>query len=977
MLDLDTLNSMKHLILVLLIIGGVELVKAQNTIGLPYIHNYTKQQYQAGTQSWSIRQDKKGIMYFANNEGLLTFDGSFWRRYALPNKTKVRSLEFGTDNRLYAGGENEFGYYKPNASGDLSFVSLKNLVSEKEHSFSDIWNVCGYQKSVFFRASNKIFQYRDNKVSIYRPQSHWRFMGATEQYLLAQDFEKGLLKFNQGCWETFLKTDDFSKKSLITALVPVNKDSALVVTLEHGAYWLRGNQTRALSTDFMKKVAKYRIYNATRVSHDRIALSTSLNGCFIINKKGEFIQHYSKDEGLINNNVLSNFIDNHQNLWLGLDNGIAFVATNNAIKNIYPKIDNEGAGYASAIYQNKLYLGTSNGLFVAPLGQFTDLSYVKAHFSAVPNSTGQVWGLNEINGKLLMGHHEGAFVVNPNQATKLLDNGYWSFLPLGNIMPASFIVAGNYNGLSFFKYQNNTFVPAGQVPNFHISSRFICLDHHNEKVIWTSHPYQGVFKITLKEGFNADIKLYSEKQGLTLSLNNSFVYAIKNRVVVASEKGLFEYNDRTDKFEESVYLKKYFGKLNVYYLKEDSQGNIWFIANNKLGVLDLSGKQPKIIYLPELTNKMVAGFESINPIDAQNILVGSERGFFHINYNAYKLQQNNVNVNIRAVAATGKADSLFFGGYWAEINTLLGQQEQQIPRIASSFNGLGFEFSSTLFNQQETIEYAYLLDGFDKTWSGWSKKTSKEYSQLPAGTYTFKVKARNNFGKESPVAMYTFVILPPWYLTIWAYLVYTLLLMGMFYWLFLWQQQKFIQQQLQYQEEQKRLLYLHQLELEQSEKEIVSLRNEKLEAEIIHKNADLASSAMHLVQKAELLSKLKHDLSRMAKTENLDEMKEDLRKMIKVVDDENTLGEDWSQFSVHFDSVHSNFLVLLKEKFPNLSPSELKLCAYLRMNLSTKEIAQLMNISSRSVEVSRYRLRKKLQLPSEVNFFNYFLSIKE
>jgi DNA-binding CsgD family transcriptional regulator len=172
-------------------------------------------------------------------------------------------------------------------------------------------------------------------------------------------------------------------------------------------------------------------------------------------------------------------------------------------------------------------------------------------------------------------------------------------------------------------------------------------------------------------------------------------------------------------------------------------------------------------------------------------------------------------------------------------------------------------------------------------------------------------------------------------------------------------------------------MYMHQLELDKNEKEIVSLKNEKLEAEIIHKNAELASSAMYLVQKAELLTKLKQDLGKMYKSGNVEEIKEDLKRMMKTVDDENTVETDWNQFSMHFDSVHSNFLMVIKERFPNLSPSELKLCAYLRMNLSTKEIAQLMNISARSVEVSRYRLRKKLQLPSEVNFFSYFLSIYE
>ncbi len=102
---------------------------------------------------------------------------------------------------------------------------------------------------------------------------------------------------------------------------------------------------------------------------------------------------------------------------------------------------------------------------------------------------------------------------------------------------------------------------------------------------------------------------------------------------------------------------------------------------------------------------------------------------------------------------------------------------------------------------------------------------------------------------------------------------------------------------------------------------------------------------------------------------------EEFKKIMSLLNDAERADADWEQFAVHFDHVHSNFLTKLKERIPNLSANDLKLCAYLKMNLSSKEIAQLMSITLRAVEVSRYRLRKKLEVSSDTNLFDYLIEI--
>jgi DNA-binding CsgD family transcriptional regulator len=318
---------------------------------------------------------------------------------------------------------------------------------------------------------------------------------------------------------------------------------------------------------------------------------------------------------------------------------------------------------------------------------------------------------------------------------------------------------------------------------------------------------------------------------------------------------------------------------------------------------------------------------------------------------------------------------VLFGGY--------GQSNAR-PSISYTNNSLHFEAATTLFGEESTVEYSYYLKGFDEAWSDWERKTEKDYTNIPPGSYIFFVKCRNNFDNESPSAAFSFVILPPWYRTWWAYSIYALGMITALYLFYKYQQKKYkrqqqirlIEQQKKYDEEQRRLQMQHQLELAESDKKIAQLRSEKLLAEVDHKNTELATSAMNLVHKVEILTRIKGDLIQFRETVQIDKGTREFQKILKVIEGELNSAQEWEQFARHFDSVHSNYLKKLKEYCPDLSTSELKLAAYLRLNLSTKEIAQLMNISIRGVETSRYRLRKKLGLTNEeANLFSFLTDV--
>jgi len=961
---------MKQLLLFILL--PLQLV-AQNTIGLPDVTNYSKQAYGAGLQNWDIKQDKNGILYFANNEGLLSFDGKNWHLYALPNKTIVRSVEIGLDNKIYVGAQDELGYFSPSSNGVLSYHSLTPFIPAKDKSFGDVWEIITYNKSIFFRSNYKIFKFSDTIATTYEASKEWAHISSINGNLYAQDYQLGLMIFKNNAWSPINANNILSYNNPITNIITFNTDTAIITTLRQGLFVLTNNTISKLVTGNSSLLENERIYTATRINDNWIALGTSNNGIFIIDKKGNIVQSFSKTNGLQNNNVLSIFLDKQSNLWLGLDNGISMIAYNSAIKEINPFLQN-GSGYTAAIYNNQLYMGTSNGLYTVPLQKLEDISFTQAQFYSINNAKGQTWGLSEINNQLLLGNHDGAFVIKDNSLVPITDNtGYWNFIPLSNVFPSQTIAAGNYKGLSFFNFDNNQFTQALAVPGFTESSRFIATDKYGN--IWVSHPYHGVYKISKTLNGTYTYLPYNTQKGLPSTLNNH-VYKVKNEVIITTEKGIYTYNQQKDHFEPSAYYKKLLGNKSIRYVKEDIEGNIWFVHEKTLGVIDFAKKEPSIIYLPELSNKLLSGFEFIYPVNQKNIILGGEQGFYHINYEKYKQIVPELKVQVRSVRIFNDRDSLLFGGYFKDVNEPQIQDEASIPKLSYSWKTIRLEYASVLFGYQSNLEYSYRLQGFQDNWSDWSKRTEKEFTNLPTGNYVFEVKVRNNLGKESAIATYSFKMLPPWYRTIWANIFYFLLIIFGCYAMYLWQEKRFLQQQTKHEEEQKQLSYIHELELAKSETELVNLRNKNLEADINFKNSELASSAMHLVKKGELIAKIKAELTHLMK--GLDNMQAtaEIKKMLKTLSEDDNMDKEWENFSNHFDKVHSDYLVELKERHPTITPNELKLSAYLRMNLSTKEIAQLMNISGRGVEISRYRLRKKLQLASDVTLFDYLISIK-
>jgi len=954
---------MKCLLLAVFLATLLGQAEGQNTIGLPQITNYNKYDFHGGAQTWGIVQDRRGLMYFANDEGLMSFDGTYWKIYPLPNETIVRSVTLAGD-RIYVGGQGELGYFQPDSAGSLRYTSLVGLLPASQRFFADIWEVHALGESVFFRATTGIFELRNNTFQVYPPHSEWQKMCLAGHRLIAQDKRDGLLYYEGHQWIP-LNNRGLMGDGIMAGITAIKGDSFLVATLQRGVYLLKGDTLRSMPTLAGFKSLTTWISTVARFDDQMLVLASMSRGCLFMGAGGGMAQMISSKEGLQSDHVNCIFLDKDKNIWVGLDNGISMVAYSKAIRYIRPNRDYELQGYSTRVYQGKLYIATSDGVYCVPVSSAGgDLSAERGKFEQVPNSGGGTWRLDEVNQHLLMGHDPGTFDIRNGRAELVSPDASWLFLPMSPVLPSRYLLTGTYTGIKMLEYGNDRFTDLGNPVGCNVSFRF--LEIENDSTIWTSNPYQGVYRLQLsRDRRSYNCRLFTDKDGLPSSLND-YVFRVNNRIVFATKNGVYEFNSSTGSFEPSPSFYPLFGTMDVRYLKEDQEGNIWFCSGKRIGVVHnasfAESQGPVITWFPELTGRILSGFENIYPYDLQNIFIGSEKGIIHLNYAEYIKDTSTIALLLSTVKAYGRTDSTLFDGY----------SQSAIAHLPAYRNAYHFEFSSPSYGYRQTIEYSYKLVGYDADWSPWTAKAEKDYTNLSDGKYTFEVKAHDNLGNASEPVLYSFVIDPPFYKTIWAYLLYGILLLASVYALKKWHEHRLLTQKLKYEAKQGQILTLHRLDMEKVEKELIALQNKQLENEIFLKKKELADANMHLVEREDAFARVKNEINKLyQRTDDRDEVKTALQ-LLNSIEKNN---ESWDQFAAYFDQISDDFLKKLNARFPSLSRSDLKLCTYLRLNLSTKEIAKIMNISVRGVEMSRYRIRRKFNIGTKQSLSAFLNSI--
>lgn len=945
---------------------------------VPRISNYSKATYNGGAQNYAIEQTSSGCIYFGNHTGLLEFDGSDWNQYYVTNGTNIRSLRWVEDQkRLYAGAFNEFGYFSSGEDGLMRFTSLKDAFDEssREAMMFEFIGIDHLGDYIFFRTDWNIFRYNQ---------------ATGEGKIFAIDNNR--IDSSAVLYDTFFFATSQSGPMVMSSdlLIPIGGGSPLInnkiigfiewrngsiifLTSNKGLYLYDGNSIQRIVTSCDNILMNDHATCAT-IENSTLAVGTVSSGLLLIDLDKGIHSNINATNGLQNNRILSLLFDDDANLWVGLDNGIDHIKLSLPDHSLVARSSYYGTGYDSAVYGDQLYIGTNQGLYSTDF----DGSLEKVqHFESVTKSVAKVWSLCVLEGALFCCHEEGLYV---NQSGNRYDirgvGGVWKVVPIAD--KSDRLLCCGYKGLFVIHRKAGRWALSHQVEGLEESSAMFVED--SDGAWWYSHWQRGLFRLTFDKEFTyvQTMTHYGRVQGLPQDYNN-VPYLLDGEVVFSSGSGFFTLDRERDKMVPHSQLNVLFANrkpssIRIHPLRDRG---VLFVSENFIGMGYRNSQNTITIdstSLNHLTKEMIIGFESVKMLDDNTVIISSEHGFSVIDMERMEQgseRDNDHGVFIKSIHTTKPFKHLIYGERAVVENA-------SMPEIAARNNCINIEVALPEFRDTDAVEYSFMLDGYDSSWSNFSTVNSKEYTGLKGGKYTLMVRARNRIsGKESSTSL-RFSVAPPYWATPIAYFVYALvgamLLCALIMLFNRRSNRKLLDIQRQKEEElRNQQLYNEQLAKEH-EKEIILLQKQALEHNLRTKSDELASSTHNLIRKNEILMSVDNSIGKVAATLHSGDVAKasiQLKRLQKEIRENIAHDSDWEKFANNFDTVYDDYLKRLGTAFPKLNLNDQRLCAYLRMDLQTKDIAPLMNISVRSVEMARYRLRRKMGLSRDVNLSDF------
>lgn len=913
-------------------------------ISVPLITNFSAEDYNGGIQNWSIDQDTTGYIYVANNYGLLEFDGANWSRYEVEGGTKSRCVAIQkSTNNIFLGGHRQLGYFYYEKSG-IKYVDLIPKIPPNI-PFDEVWDLLEFENHIFANVGSHLLLIKNDSI-IDLKKEDLEFLSMMNGAPIFGS-KKGLFKYDTTSKRFNLLTNTFnlSYRGAIeqeTDLIAFGYNGKISKFVYGQKEHLSHHSTDLLSNSKINKVLKLR--------DGRIAVGTQNNGLVILSKELKVLAHFTKNKGLNHRTVLSLFEDNFNNLWVGLNNGISVIELGSPFSLINEDVNLQGTGYAALSFDNKSYLGTSNGLFVSSTEGTAD------HYKLVQGSEGLVNNISIVNGTMILNHHEGFFSILGEQATPFFDlTGAWKMESMG----PNKLIGGTYNGFYEFTLSKSEPINPAKIEGLDESSRIF--EYENDTTLWMTHGYKGAYKIIIRNDSIYSVKQYGNKDGFPSNILIS-VYKISDELVFTAERGVYKYDLSTDRFKPHPFLSDLFSESHVSKLVQDGEKKIYFIENGSVGVLERTSigiYEKKSRSFRKINKYLSDDLENISVMANHEIVFGAKEGFVKYDPLLDREEKKSFKTYLKDVIIYSENDST---------RRIVGNQFE-----SSSFTpprSIQFTFSSPFFDGINHMEYSYRLFPYEENWSEWTSSNWKEYTNLPPQSYTFQIKSKNVYGEESVISHYRFSIKPKWYASNIAYGFLIGITLFLFSTIILYREKKH--------KADKKHIHLSKDELIKSKDQeisefsaktnlqIQSLKSESLKKEIDLKNSQLASVTMHLLSKNEFVSSIRKKINEAIESKD----RESLVSIVKSIDKNIDEEQAWETFEHYFDQVHTNFLKQIQSKI-HLTPQETKLCAYLKMNMSTKDIANLMNITVRGVELARYRLRKKLNIPRETNLSSH------
>lgn len=892
---------------------------------LPFVENYNKANYQGDNQTWNVVQGSDDAMYFANNHYLLRYDGVKWEKNMLPNKTIIRSI-YVVGDKIYSGSYKEFGYWL-RKNGKMNYVSIsrgKAVFDDIENE--EIWKIFEFNKIIYFQSFNAIYHYDGSSIKKIKLPFLISYCYPIGNQVLIASVSSGVYRMLDSGIEK-VEGWDILENNVIHDIEKF-QNKTYFFTKKNGVYVEENGVLNSWKNPLNETLKTVNINVAHFLKNNKIAIGTSSRGIYIYDFDTNSHINIDRNNALMNNSILSIGLDNENDLWLGLDNGIAHIEINSPTAIFSDNSGTLGSVY-SVVKTDKGYLMASNhGVF----------KYENNIFSLIPNSEGQAWNISKINKKYIIGHNEGTYIYENNVFSKLNNiNGGWNLVK-SNVN--EWYLQTSYSGIVIYKnakdFSNNIFVKGILKP-----IKYAAQDKKNE--IWAADNYRGLYRINYNDAFETTkVENITQKSKENINDFGVKIFEFRNEILFLINKTWYTYNSISNQLVKNDLFNSNFGNTSdIVKIDED---HFLVLQEGLLYQFDAEGNN----FIRNLIQEKYYKGKIIN--DNLRIFKNGESYLLNLDDGFISLQLKRKT----AVKPKIKIEAFNDDNLVANDSKIKYNSELLINVISGIY---GSTKPSLFYKLDKSTVYSSVASGLIVL------------NNLDSGSHSLIIYNHDG-ATYNKVSSFAFYVAMPWYFSFWMLLLYLVLIGSILLVYYRWNKMRYAQKLKLQEEELKHQKKILEIELK-AENELNSQEYEKhiLELELQSKSSEVTGKSLSIAKQSEMIESIQGILDREI---DLNKVKSEINKTIKI----NAVNKhEWETFETNLNQIHNEFIIKLTKKYTELTPKDIKLCVYLKMNLSSKEIAPMMNISYRGVELHRYRLRKKLQLVQDDNLSRFLLSL--
>ncbi len=816
----------------LILIAAAALPVPAQKLGAPVITNYETEKFQALSQNWAAVQDRRGIMYFANNAGILEFDGQHWRLIPVPGNATVRDLAFGPDGTLFYGSVDDFGYVAASPSGEVFAVSLGDAIPAAARAFADVWQVVSAVDGVYFLTRSRIFRLHGGRITVLAGRFASSQACLLNGHVFYADADRGVCVLAGDKALPIPQLDGVYNGTRI-ALAPFGQPGqgrreagAQAVQPARGAGRARRHQLLAgrASGDFLRidleplwdeaaqrydpsrpapadmvtpfaceldefiKVGNGFIYRLVPLGADVFAVCSVRGGIAIFDESGRVTRSINTSSDLLDNTALNLFLDRAGNLWCCSNAGISHIELGEASSFFDARNNIRGISICARFHQGRMVVGTFEGLLLQAPRRFA-LQDDRPVFAPLKGSPAQIWQLLDVDGDLMAATASGLFNIRADAAVKAQGPSATTYcLAASRQWPGHLFAGLAAGGMEVYQRTAGRWRLLGRIEAIEDNIRSIAQDSRGD--LWAGTETRGLLRLLFagSDPTKPQVQRFGPEQGLPV---RSYLKAVARgeTLFVLSSSGLYRtaiprgqaQPAERIRFTQDVALGKAFldPPVALRDMVFSPAGDVFF--NTSQGIAWASPGRDGAYRMDPRPFRGVPAQDGTMYLHPDGSIWLTGKRLYRVDPHAAKDYGRPFSVLMRSVTA-GSQRILFHGAHGRPGTAFPGQrtvfEKSRDPGAPPSLpyreNSVQFEFAAAFFEKPGDTRFQYRLEGFDKGWSGWTADTKKEYTNLPEGKYRFRVRARNVYGTLGEESGFGLRVLPPWTRTPWAYLMWAL-----------------------------------------------------------------------------------------------------------------------------------------------------------------------------------------------------------